>query len=259
MLDSEYPLLQSRYNLYFRKKDVPGPEGLRFDGSLLSNEEALNDFLSAFATAINSPRKEVTGSLFIKRYVSLIAGAIHAFSLYNRCLDLSLDHIYLVLQKDKLLAVLEYEDAPEIICQTNDRAEQRKLLIHHMYHTNIKPMWSAIIHATGISGTTLWATLSYLVAYWKEEDLRTTESAELRAQIEEDYRFFANQAWVDSFADCPINPIYSFFKKVDIEGDTIALRAKCCLLHCLPGEDRHCYTCPRITEEERVRKYKALH
>lgn len=259
MLVPEYPLLQSRYSLYFQNKDGIIPESLRLQGSHVTDEEALNDFLSVFASAINSPKKEVTGSIFIKRYVSLVAGALHAFSLHNRCLDLSLDHIHLVLKKDKLFIVLEHDDEPEAVSLVEDRKERRRLLLHHLYHTNIKPMWSAVIHATGISGSTLWATLSYLLAYWKEEDLRITESLELRSRIEEDYRFFTDYAWVGSFADCPINPIYSQFKKVDIDGEPVLLRAKCCLQHCLPGEDRSCYTCPRISEEERLRKYKALH
>lgn len=251
------PLLQSRYNIHFQNSESVPSDGIVLMGQDLVRNESLLPFLDAFSEAILSSRGEVTGSLFIKRYVSIIAGAVYAFTYHNHCLDLSLQNMKLVLKKDKLICVVQNTDEPDITSQAESREERRKQLLHHLYHTNIKKVWSAIIPATSINGATLWATLSYLFAYWKEADQLRIESPELLARMEEDYRFIAEHAWDESFTDCPVNPVFSKFDEVDIEGEKILVRAKCCLQFCLPGEKRYCYTCPRITEEERLLKYKA--
>ncbi|GAA0383761.1 IucA/IucC family C-terminal-domain containing protein [Paenibacillus motobuensis] len=259
MATLDHPLLMTRYHMFHADSAHISSEALIIHGVDLLHPEALEEFLSAFGQAIQSPRKEVTGSIFMKRYVSVIAGALYAFSYYDRCLDISLEQLRIVLQKDKLHFLLAIEEELPGISMIPEREERRRLLLQHMYHTNMKPVWSAIIQATGIGGSTLWATLSYLVAYWKQEDIDKLETAEARRCLEEDYRYFTDYAWIDSFADCPINPIFSRFKSVEIDDHSVLVRAKCCLQHCLPGDDRHCYTCPHISEENRTRKYRNHH
>lgn len=259
MATLDHPLLTTRYHMFHADSSHISSEALIIQGVDLLHPEILEAFLSAFGQAIQSSRKEVTGSIFMKRYVSLIAGALYAFSYCNRCLDISLEQLKIVLMKDKLHFLLALDEELPSISVIPEREERRRLLLQHMYHSNMKPVWSAIIHATGIGGSTLWATLSYLVAYWKQEDILKLETDEAKQRVEEDYRYFTNHAWIDSFADCPINPIFSRFKSVQIDDHSVLVRAKCCLQHCLPGADRHCYTCPHINEENRTRKYRAHH
>jgi len=259
MATLDHPLFLTRYHMFRTDSVHISSEALIIQGIDLLHPEALEAFLSAFGQAIQSPRKEVTGSIFMKRYVSVIAGALYAFSYCDRCLDISLEQLKIVLQKDTLQFLLATDEELPSTSAVSERDERRRLLLHHMYHSNMKPVWNAIIQATGIGGATLWATLSYLIAYWRQEDINQLVTDEARRCALEDYRYFTDKAWIDSFADCPINPIFSRFKSVEIDDHTVLVRAKCCLQHCLPGDDRYCYTCPRINEENRARKYRSHH
>ena len=237
-------------------------EALALTGKQIVDEIRLKRFLGEFAHLIGSSQPEVTGSLFIKRYVPVIVGSLYAFIVHDSVIAISLDRISVVWVQDHLRFRLTQRDEPITLHAESDRNDMRMKHIMHLYHDNIKPVWNAIMNVTGIDEQTLWATLSYLLAYWKEEWIRSAELPEQKKRIEEDYRYITENVWRECFKDIKRNPFICRFLRMDNpmeEGKEILVRAKCCLNYRLPGEDQYCYTCPRLTEARRLQKFKLAH
>ncbi|WP_284639238.1 IucA/IucC family C-terminal-domain containing protein [Paenibacillus silviterrae] len=208
----------------------------------------LEELMQAFAEQAAAPCGKVTGSLWVKRYCSLIAGAFYAFSRWDALLNLSFTHLSVSLNGSGLQFTL-----PEgCLTYEGSHEEKRDYFIRHVFYEHTEPLFARVSELMGIDRPTLWATLSYLLAYYMEAPSHREEDPELQARIQDDYLFIADK----------VEEISVDFRAVPSPIDAnerILIRSKCCWSFCLPGEDRYCYTCPRITDERRMEKYVAVH
>jgi ferric iron reductase protein FhuF len=251
-------VLQKNYNILF-SGDLPG---LYFPAVDIYDEARFGCFINEYAKAIASPKLSVTGSLFVKRYSTLMVGAMYGFIHYDYGIDLSVHNVCLVLKDQNVYYRLMKTDEPEGLALVRDRSDKREQYVGHVLTENITPVFEHIIRHTGIDAATLWATLSYSLAYWKGVWVRNAKFPVLQEQIEEDYRYLVREARPEWFGATSRNPLIDNFHGIDDPihaGQPILLRHKCCLNYCLPGDDRYCYTCPRITDERRIEKYIAAH
>ncbi|WP_248926883.1 IucA/IucC family C-terminal-domain containing protein [Paenibacillus hamazuiensis] len=226
----------------------------------VSSREDVARLLEKFSGVVGSTRDVVTGSLFVKRYCALLAGAVYAYLHLGTALNISPGNLKLELSGGGSLRFhLKVLEHPELTGAALDRHEKIRRYATHLYTENAIPLFGHIIALTGIQETTLWATLSYLLAYWKKEWTRTLEGERLQA-------FWADYAQLTVGADgscfsCVINPLtaeFPVFQAPDDPDIKIMLRSKCCLNYCA-GKGQYCYTCPGLTDEARVQRYKEVH
>jgi ferric iron reductase protein FhuF len=220
--------------------------------------------LDAFGDAVQSPERKVTGSLFIKRYSSLIAGALYVWLHHGYALDVSLAGVGVSVRGGSLTTHLfrsgEWKPSAANGAETGEPADEAYL--RHLFTDNAGPVFRQTVRHTGIPERNLWATLSYLLAYWKEEWLRSAPSVELKEHIRNMYKIMTERTdpeWFGGKEGNPLTSRFDCFSDPLNHGRQVLIRASCCMNYRLPGEDRYCYTCPLLTNERRVEKYMAAH
>lgn len=251
-------VLQNDHNIFFSDDR----SGLCLPAVDIRDKAKLGHFINEFAKAIFSPKLQVTGSLFVKRYSTLIVGAWYSFIHFDCGLDLSLPNVSLLMKESTISYGLANGDEPQAVALAGSHKERRAQYVQHLMMENASILFAQIISLTGIDAATLWATLSYLLAYWKESWLRAAASPALQEKIEEDCAYLVEEAKAEWFGNKSPNPLIHIFKKVEnplLPVEPILIRDKCCLNYCLPGDDRYCYTCPRINDKRRIAKYIAAH
>ncbi|MDQ0897339.1 IucA/IucC family C-terminal-domain containing protein [Paenibacillus sp. V4I7] len=256
MLPFDSTVLHNSHNIVFGSGSNPE------SGSCLEDEIEFVHLMEDFGDFMKSPAPKVTGSLFAKRYCSLIAGAVHTYMHHQYGLDLSLPNVRVVVGEEGIHYRIVDSGEFQQLQQLQTREQRRELYFRHLFSDNVCRVFERTERYTGIQESNLWATLSYNLTYWKEEWIHQAQSLWLRERIEEDYRFMmeeANHLW---FREKTVNPLIHSFRQVIVpcyNDRHILLREKCCLNYCLPGGDRYCYTCPLITDERRIEKYLAVH
>lgn len=251
-------LLRDRHNIWleaeFEKsfEDIVG----------LENEDRFPYLIERFGTIVQSPNARVTGSLWIKRYGSLVAGALYAWIHHSYGMDVSLKDVRVIISEDGIKFHVRNCRLLENLDSAGSDEQRTDLYIQHLFAVNVLPVIQMTVRHTRIPEKNLWATLSYTLAYWKAEWLRQAPTSDVRRRIEEIYRRMEPDASAGLFAGIAGKPLLCSFRSVEDplhEERRILIRDKCCLNYCLPGEDRYCYTCPLISDERRIEKYLAVH
>jgi ferric iron reductase protein FhuF len=261
MLPFDKGYLESRHRIVLEQD-----AGHAGNGSIarLDSEAGFAGLLDAFGDAVHSPERKVTGSLFAKRYSSLIAGALYVWLHYRYALDVSLANVGVAVIDGSFSAHLfrsgEWRPSAPDGAEAGRPADEAYL--RHLFADNAAPVFGRTVRHTGIPERNLWATLSYLLAYWKEEWLRSAPPGELQERIQDVYRMMMERADPDRFGGKEANPLTSRFGCFDDplhDGRQVLVRAACCMNYRLPGEDRYCYSCPLISNERRIEKFITAH
>lgn len=258
MFPFDSSILQNQFNISFEAHtDKEAKESLALD-----SEEQFVYLLKRFGENLNTSNRSVIGSLFIKRYSALIAGGLYLWTHHQIGYDMSMEKVKITINGSGLNFHIADAVAFHPLKSVDDPKRKNDIYIGHLLAENVNPVFKKTVYHTGIRESNLWATLSYLLAYWKKEWIRQAESCENRNHIESVYRAMTEQNKPEWFPGKAASPIISRFRSIDDplhEGQHILLRAKCCLNFRLPGEDRYCYTCPLISDEKRIDKYLAAH
>ncbi|WP_410513161.1 hypothetical protein PaeBR_01405 [Paenibacillus sp. BR2-3] len=249
--------LQRNHNIHFTEETPYSPICSGLD---LLHPASLQSFLDVFGSMIRSPRQAVTGSLFGKRYSTLAAGALYSFTVSDYGVNISLNVLQLSLIDKSFHFHLTRRTQTMAIVMGSTRIQRRKQYLTHIFNDNLIPVFSMVSRYTGLDESVLWGHLSYLLAYWKKKWVSQAKSEELKSRIEADYRYIIDEAGSEL---CVIkkNRLQDDFRCIPVPHHAdrlITVRKKCCLNYCLPGEDRYCYTCPKITDERRITKYLCL-
>lgn len=257
MLPFETQTLQNLYQITINAsgKDDTGTASLENTANLIG-------LLEEFGRAIQSSDRTVVGSLFIKRYCQLIAGALYVWTLHRYGLDLSLRNVGIALQGRSLSFLIRNPDEPDRLKRVRSPEQKTDLYLKHLLQENASRVFQPVVRFSKVPESTLWATLSYSFAYWKEEWVRNTESKALKNHIQDMYRRVSDKTETGWFDDKNCNPLSCKFRSVccPLTPDKqILVREKCCLNYRLSGDDRYCYTCPLISDERRIQKYIEAH
>ncbi|CAM4007341.1 (2Fe-2S)-binding protein [Paenibacillus alkaliterrae] len=258
MVPFDLPLLQNRFNISFEAcTNKEAKESITLD-----SEEQFVYLLKRFGEGLNTSNRGVIGSLFIKRYGALIAGGLYLWTHHQIGFDMSVEKVKITVNGSGLNFHIADAVTFNPLKSVHEPKQKNDMYIGHLLSENVNPVFAKTVYHTGIRESNLWATLSYLLAYWKKEWIRSAESSEIRSNIENAFRVMTEQYNPEWFPGKAANPIISRFRSIDDplhEGQHILLREKCCLNYRLPGEDRYCYTCPLISDEKRIEKYLAAH
>jgi ferric iron reductase protein FhuF len=228
----------------------------------MADSEKLLAFLSKIGAELKSPAVQVTGSLFMKRYGLLVAGAMHGYMRRRQAMDLSPERVTLVWRDGELFFRVDGEHA--LLTESGPDSMKSAVSARYLDRLFAEQVCFAL---TNIARTCrnaerkLWATLSYSLYYWTTAWLSEPGLGKRESQfIEQDYAELLSAGGVDRFPGMSGNPMTGRFRMAAVPGKPdgrLAIRSECCLLYCLPGKDRHCLTCPRITDEQRLAKLQS--
>ncbi len=253
MLPFDPNLLASRHKYLFA-----APDGAATVYSFAGEDAAdqLSALLDRFGEQLESDDPRTTATLFFKRYCPLFAGAVYAWIHYRYPLNLAFGNMRLVQSGANMKFYLISEAPAEGIDDKDDA------YLRHLFHDHAAPLIALVAASSGVSRPALWHTIAYAISYWKQEWLADC-SSDTGARIERWFQYATARsipAWLPGQS---ANPISCEFRSVDDplnEGRKIIIRKACCLNYKLPDEDRgYCYTCPLISDEQRLDQYLESH
>ncbi|OAS14665.1 IucA/IucC family C-terminal-domain containing protein [Paenibacillus oryzisoli] len=226
----------------------------------LDDEQGIAELLEQFAQQIGAPNRKVASSLFVKRYSHFITGAWDAWVRYGRCLNVSPSNVVVSLKNKHLYYRLLFPYSLENWARSGSYAVERESYVRHLFMDHAFPFVKQIVDWSGIDATTLWATISYNLMYYRDEWIAEAEASSEKVYIEDNFRYLLVEEDSTQVFGGRANPLTAEFRCVDIPGvdeEKIMIRSKCCLHFRMPGEDNYCYTCPTIKDDRRIEKYVA--
>lgn len=243
----------------FRISVTPQPAApLQFAAVGLLQKEEGKQFVRQCGDHLGSPSYVVTASVFFKRLLSLVSGGLYAMSVHSAGLDLTLPNVTLYADENWKMPRFYLHDGNVSRPEPKGRTQWREQVVLRLIRETLRPLISALRSYTGVHSNVLWSHTAYIVHYYYEEWLRRAETAELRAQIADDFHFL-RQVETKLFGLQIKNPLDTSFTIIQHPLDPdlpIRIRRQCCLQYRLQG-GRCCYTCPRLDEEQRIEQILA--
>ncbi|MFC5528773.1 IucA/IucC family C-terminal-domain containing protein [Cohnella yongneupensis] len=260
MLSFDPTLLISRHKFLFEAPDNSA-NIYSFDG----DDRALQiaDLVTRFAMALGTTDLRTAGAIFFKRYCPIFAGAVYAWLHHRWALDVSYVNMKVTLTGNNVKFHLLGTSQVAGIESLSSDEEKDEAYMRHLFQDHASPLVAAVSAHTGISQPALWHTIAYSISYWRQEWLAESETELLNERIEQWFRYATSRSTPSWLPDKRINPISCEFRALDDplqEGHKILIRKACCMNYKLPGEEPHyCYTCPLISDEQRMEQYLEAH
>lgn len=251
-----FSLLQCTFRIMVTPHDSAG---YQIDAADLLDKEKGKAFLREVGAHLQSPSLIVTASIFFKRFLALISGALFSMTHHSCALNVSLHNIRLVADDDWKMPGFFLSTAEIPIVSGTDREAWREQVVRHIFRDTVKPLIHALASHTRINPNILWAHAAYIVHYYYQLWLSEAKTAAEREQIEADFRYMVEQAEPAIFGlrdKNPLNTSFSIVPHPTDEHHEIRIRKQCCLAYRLPG-GKCCYTCPKLDQEKRIEQILA--
>lgn len=205
---------------------------------------------------MQAPKLHVAGSLFVKRhYCSVPVAALYGMSHFNQGFDFSLSNLSFGFNEQRQWCTW-LTNGNEIVTSSESRECWRESYMQSLFEETVNPVFQAVAKRTGVSLGTLWAHLSFVLYYWYDLWMKETSTEAERQRLIDDFHFLVTDApdtWFEGVDGNPFAEEYAYFPHPQEEGRMIRLRKKCCFNYCLP-QGQYCYTCPGLTEAQRLRR-----
>lgn len=251
-----FSLLENKFRISTTIPDAP----LQCEAIHLLEERRGRAFMEEIGKDLLSPSAVVSASIFVKRYLALVIGALYSMTFYNNGLNIALENVIVTAEDNWKSVSFSLKNPEGLGALTGERSEWREKIVRHLSNENLQPLFSALSKHTGISPNVLWSHAAYLIHYYYQVWIKEAEHAELRERIEDDFLYLKEVEDPMLFGSCEKNPIGTKFIEVahPVKPDeAVRLRKHCCMAHCLPA-GKYCYTCPKLDEEERTAQILAL-
>ncbi|UFJ40883.1 (2Fe-2S)-binding protein [Brevibacillus humidisoli] len=226
-------------------------------GSDLFAADQRDQILDRFKDLIEAPSRDVAASLFAKWY-TLPMAALYAMSRYQYGIDVSPERLRVRVDKWPYFLV---EETGASVCPQEGREQWRADLLRQLFSRHVDPLYRSLAEYSGLSIHAFWAHTAYVIGYWYPLWISQTESQPVQQSLRMDYRFLTQEAPAELFGPYDKNPLSTRFRTIEhpAEPDNqVRIRKQCCFIYKLPSVGRCCYTCPRLTEEERVERLQTL-
>lgn len=211
----------------------------------------LRDFLNLMGPAISSPHLKVTGSLFMKRYTVYMA-ALYAMSSEDCVLPIDFGNFQMSVQGTQLFF---HFPSSAIKPRVGNRKEWRKQILHHIFRDHLTKLIQNIVEQTSVFPKTLWSHVAFYIAHSYEKWIQETTDMVKKNRLLDDYQALRElEAELFGLDENPLSQPIERFEHPALEGETIAIRSKCCFNFCLSSR-KACYTCPKLSDEERISLY----
>lgn len=239
---------------------------LTVGGEQLLQREHARAFLELYGKGIKAEVLDAACTYFASWISGLCAAKQAALSYYEQSLDTRLSNLTVQLYasesgKPHIQFVLDHAEAKTCSAGRN-REEWVAGELADFYQGAIRPLFESLAEAADVHSTLMWSLLPSGVYYRHDELLKRlqTSAPEAAARLEKDYHILSKELSGDVFGTRR-NPFNIEFRTIPSWKDpSVTLRQKsgCCLYYRTEG-GTYCYTCPRMTDEQReLRKQELL-
>ncbi|QQE73899.1 hypothetical protein KDJ56_18810 [Brevibacillus composti] len=244
-------VLEQKYRILFADRtEAP----LVFPAENLLRKETSMIFLRQVGEDIGSPTSIVTASLFFKRFLALVCGALHAMSWDSVGIDIALPNVVLTADKSWTLPRFVLRDAGVSRPQEGERALWREQYVRQIFQETVSPLIAALSAATKVREQILWSHTAYLLHFYYTRWQEAAPTLHLKRQMADDFFFLtkvADSSLLGGGKGRPFDTSYAEVPHPSGSGETIHIRRQCCYQYQVKG-GRCCYTCPLLSDSERA-------
>jgi ferric iron reductase protein FhuF len=262
-------LLYRSLSHYFHVDVGPVPAAA-ISSAALDDPAALRHLIAAQPPDMADPAQpNVSGVMTAKLYGTLAVATIFAAALFDRALPTDRSAVYLLPGGDHGFRFLMPNEAMDAAARfPEETGARRRALQRHLaglFEGHLAPVWDRLAMDTGADHRSMWSLLSTNIAtlfLWGRREpyvSRLGITAELRARMDQDEALVFAHGEDGPFPGWSRNPLVQptrLFTPPAELGPPIFLRTKCCLRYRLRADGEHvpyCSTCPKISDEQRVR------
>ncbi|USG66192.1 (2Fe-2S)-binding protein [Brevibacillus ruminantium] len=226
----------------------------------LMQAEGMADMVAFYQAEIKGLGPDVAAAYFAGWFGYVCTGFQYLISRYHAAPDFSPANLEVQFYKKNHHTWLTFKIKDSRVAtrqrDQHDRASWRKEALEIFYTQTVRPLFDTLSHATGHDLHQIWGQV-VMAMYWSREKwLNVFETVEARKLMEEDYHFVTAEMAPEIFGrkKNPYQTKLSFVKSPRDPEAMIPRKATCCLAYRTENGHGYCYTCPRISEEEREEK-----
>lgn len=249
------------YEQYYYVTDRALPD-LLFERGLeeLARPEGAAAFIAAYAPEIKAKSPDVAATYFASWAGRLCAAYQYGLWHDGVKLDLAADNMVLQMHPTPKGTALSFRVKALRAKGMPDGAgtaweEEAYGALSEFYFGHIRPLLEGVAAAGGVPAGTLWGLLAtgmyYILDLWKG----MVKEEDKQVRLEQLTGLLVNRLEPRVFGRAR-NPFRLKFRQVESlsqPGETVRLKAACCLAYKTDTDHGYCYTCPKITTEERDR------
>lgn len=222
----------------------------------LVDPKNMNELVQMYAPLIKAHELTAAGTYISSWLTSPSLGLQYMLSVWNQSLSMTLDNMTIELFFDEYpqfaFVIPEYEivDAP---ADENERAVWRKECYRAYFQDFLHPLITTLAQVTGNPEAMIWGQFPTKFNYHTDAFAASLEDETIKQRLKADYDVLCNQLEGESFG-LSKNPFRVKVRWVEDMRDPqakVRIKNQCCLYY-KTGEQKYCYTCPRIKEEERA-------
>lgn len=227
----------------------------RFSAKGLIEGDELEPLFSVLDEVFPGP-KPVQASMFSKYYAMMLTTSVfYAMTFYDRSFRLHPENIFFCTDGD-WNPVLVMEDGAVFERGRVDREVWRELVVQHLFTDHLTKVFNSLHRYSRIGLKVLWSNAANYVYWYYQRWIKACKTNEFCRRAQEDFLFITRDAKKEIFGCNPYhNPLIVHFEPFPhpVHSDeTVQIRETCCLKHCLK-DGTYCSTCPRLSDEERVK------
>lgn len=207
------------------------------------------DLLDALMATIGSPSRRITASLLSKRIAFLTTGVgLHAMSMYDKGLDLSLENCHLEYRyaQQRWQSGMPLDNLTATTPPKGDRGEWRRQVIAGIFAGNLSRLWHSLSSVARVPLPVLWENTAVRVYSLYERRMTVSHCAGVRSRIQEDFNYLVRDAGPELFGAAG-NPLAEFFRPVQRtrhSAQPIRIRKTCCYYYQATTPREYCSICP---------------
>ncbi|MBW7476275.1 (2Fe-2S)-binding protein [Paenibacillus oenotherae] len=258
----DIPFIEDQYAVVFQR-----PEQFKSEFSFLelTNSEVARSLLLSYAEVLKASDITPAATYFVSWLRGLSVTAQLLLSAHDSTLDWSISNWRLFVTEEDGRMGFAFHPMNASIVSANplngaERDSWRNGLLEDLYSNTLRPIVDTMAQAADLNSGQLWALMASGMYYCRERLLTVYgEDSPEFAQVEADYRFTMQEMKGTVFGRSR-NPLAVKFRLVEnprCKGEMLPLKASCCLAYKTEGHG-YCYTCPKLSEEQRLERGREL-
>lgn len=228
---------------------------VHLEGKQLIDGDGLEASLQTIQSMFLAPDVKTAASLFMKRYCAYIA-VLEAMSCRNAEARLSLSQMSFSCSATHIFTY-----AP-MLCRTRSKQSRdawRERLLQGLFQEHLSVMIASFERETGFSSSVMWSHIAYYIHIMYERWICEETDPLIQERIIDDFDYLRKlpAKWFGARVQNPLCVSFSCMKH-PIEDKPVLIRKTCCLNYKTGSSKGPCYTCPRLSEKERLEKIQEL-
>ncbi|GAE26332.1 hypothetical protein JCM9140_2383 [Halalkalibacter wakoensis JCM 9140] len=212
----------------------------------MTNTEKVQLIVQNRTNCFQATDYRVGGANVMKWFGSLISAHLYTYFVHNRWLKAERVH-FIENGKEAYFQILQPE-----LASIDNQADDHDLILSHFF-ADLKPVFERVAESSGLSIQHIWGLVAN--AYYNRLEAWVALNERSVLEKHDSLKHLTPEVF-----NLKRNPFLLTFRYVESWKDPasqIKIKGTCCLSY-LKGEGTYCYSCPKLTKEQRKNKGEQL-